>query len=851
MKYIIFFLFFSSQLFAKDWMDTFKIPTNFGDYKFEIIFDQKDESFATIVKSILINKTETLADYFQYAPQDIIHIVIQSDPVTANGSAQSIPANIINLYNYPPTHSDSLNGSHNWEEILTVHELVHIIHMDQTRSFLKYMRYIFGSIGKLGGVVPRWFTEGVATWAESEFTETGRLKDPLIKYHVTQKLKDVNFCQEIDCLDEPGQYPYGHTPYWVGAHFLSYLETQKPGTIRCLIERNSETIPFNLGRAFVLCTNKEIEDNFYSFRNQIQSLKRSLPLKTALHKGIHIYDNKMLTLDFIDDDLTLKIGDQSLHPPYRIDNVQVHEDSLLVSTLPNPEERIWYEYNQDFIEIPGIKPKTAYLFKYQKQFLEIYYENDQWLLKYDQQSLPLAKTIRYPHLFKDKLFYESNKAIYVFNLKTLKTKKIYQSKLPFQVLTYCEGEPLLRNKEGILFPGKILSNNEILLAANSKNDLYLFTRVKKIKTTCQGLRKRMKEKNSASDQATRIKTPVKKESYPSFAHFLPHYWFFTYVGGGADLERWSIFTTLSDPAKNSEVSLKYDLYPEISKNAVNFTISHHWDDFTLVAKRVKEYSKSSLSAEPNSDESIGALAALNSTSRDMLTQSSFIILQKKNKDFLNPQVKKGMTFSYQFSFLKTQQYKNDFLNSYQLLLIPSYKNQDTFKDYFSLESQVQLKLKPSSIFGINLRSNYGRMFKKGFSDGVLFGGGEGSIASESFYRFLAIPYSDTFGNEIWTSTIEFSLESLDIYSAGGGLFPIYLKKMDTLIGFEHLKADRTYLNNQFVHREDILGSYVGARFDSTIFYLAPITMELVYAWILNQDVKNEQFRFLVKSTFEF
>lgn len=856
LKALIYILLLTQNLFGKDFMSKFNVPTSFGDYKYEIIYDKKDKLFASKVESILQNKTGILSNYFQYAPQDPIHFVIDSDSVVANGSAQVIPTNIITLYNFPPSHYNSLNTSSNWEEILVVHELVHIIHMDQTRSFLKYMRYIFGSIGKLGGITPRWFTEGVATWAESQFTSSGRLKDPLIKYEVELKLKDPSFCQEVDCLDEPGQYPYGHTPYWVGAHFLKYLESKKEGTIRCLIERNSETIPFNLNRAFNLCLNKSLFVKFREFRQSLLSRSAVLASSTYLQKGVYHFNDKLVSVVFENDDPLIKVHDRLLRPPFRIENIQT-QGSLLVSATPNLESRVWYEYDKEFKEILDIDSKAAYLFKHDNNYLQLVYVEDHWELKKNKKTVKkFNSSVRFPHLENDTLFYQSHQSFYSLNLKTLIKKRIFTSKNPFNILTYCEEKPLLRFQDQTL--GFITAKGlktykglELLLASSNENSLYLITPKQKIKTDCRSFEKKFISTNKdIKEKEEVVLNPLETESYPSWYHFLPHYWFFSYTGGGNYLEKWSLFTTISDPAKDNEISISYDIYPEINKTPLNIKGQHSWDDFSFGYLYQKEYSKSGLSIEPNSDRVIGLSASYSSKYRNLLNSYYFQAVDQQRKDFLSVETKKGSTFSFQYSFLKMPRYNNEFFNSFSFFLRPSYREQKSFKDYFILETQFKLALRPTAFQKVGLRSNYGKTFKKGLRDGVLFGGGEGNIIGESLYRFLAIAYSDVFGNQIWTSTLEWDVEAFRPYTAGGGLFPFYVKKVNTLIGLEHLKADRVFLNNRIYRNEDIFGGYIGARFDTTLFYVAPVTLDLVYAKVLNKQSDTGQVRLLVKSSFE-
>lgn len=64
-------------------------------------------------------------------------------------------------------------------------------------------------MGKLGGVTPCWFTEGIATWGEAYFTNGGCPKNNLFVTETYSCLMDDNFCDEIECLDQLLKYPYG------------------------------------------------------------------------------------------------------------------------------------------------------------------------------------------------------------------------------------------------------------------------------------------------------------------------------------------------------------------------------------------------------------------------------------------------------------------------------------------------------------------------------------------------------------------------------------------------------------------------------------------------------------------
>ena len=245
------------------------MPTNYGTFFGEIHYSEKDLALALRVERIINEDLIKVINYFEYVPYDVVHFNI--DPYTrlTNGSARSFPTNIINIYNFPASNQEHLIVMENWLQGLVLHEFVHITHLDQTRKYLAVGRQIFGTIAKVpAGIVPRWFTEGIAVWGESHLINGGRLNNPLFNKELTIQFKKHNFCKTIDCLDNPGIYPNGQLAYWAGGHFIEYLENKKPKTIKCLVEYNSGAIPFFLNDAFEACAGEKAQDLFKKFREE-------------------------------------------------------------------------------------------------------------------------------------------------------------------------------------------------------------------------------------------------------------------------------------------------------------------------------------------------------------------------------------------------------------------------------------------------------------------------------------------------------------------------------------------------------------------------------------------------------
>lgn len=248
------------------------VQSDYGVLQAEIHFDERDLDVALKAEKIIKTDLIKAINYFQYVPRTIVHFNVDPYMRLTNGNARTFPTDIINLYKFPPSNNEHLIVLEDWLTGLIFHEYVHVTHLDQTRDFLELGRKIFGSIAKIPVmVVPRWFTEGIAVWAESYLINGGRLHNPLFRKELLIQFLRADYCKTIDCLDEPGLYPHGSLSYWAGSHFIEYVEKKKPGTVKCLVEENSSKIPFLLNRVFSLCTGMDAEENFKEFREQLIS----------------------------------------------------------------------------------------------------------------------------------------------------------------------------------------------------------------------------------------------------------------------------------------------------------------------------------------------------------------------------------------------------------------------------------------------------------------------------------------------------------------------------------------------------------------------------------------------------
>jgi Tol biopolymer transport system component len=114
------------------------------------------------------------------APAGIIDIVVSDNIDLTNGYATPFPSNRIVVYARPPANVLELQYVRDWIDLVIVHELAHIFHLDVTNPVGRLVRRIFGRVPAPWPVFPAvgsplWSVEGLAVAIESAVAGHGRV----------------------------------------------------------------------------------------------------------------------------------------------------------------------------------------------------------------------------------------------------------------------------------------------------------------------------------------------------------------------------------------------------------------------------------------------------------------------------------------------------------------------------------------------------------------------------------------------------------------------------------------------------------------------------------------------------
>lgn len=195
-----------------------------------------------------------LSEHFVHGPEGPIDIVLTDHTDVSNGYATPFPSNRIVLFARPPVDSFQLGYFDDWQQLLIVHELTHIFHLDRPGRYS--VRRLFGRIpfpvfGFPAFTTPRWVIEGIGTWYESALTGNGRVLGTFTDMVLRTAALEGRFESIGQAGGSSPLWPGGNRAYTYGPMFFEYL-LRKHGRDRmeAFVEAvENQWIPYRLNAA--------------------------------------------------------------------------------------------------------------------------------------------------------------------------------------------------------------------------------------------------------------------------------------------------------------------------------------------------------------------------------------------------------------------------------------------------------------------------------------------------------------------------------------------------------------------------------------------------------------------------
>ena len=171
---------------------------------------------------------EALNEVFLDPPRGRIELLLTDHTETSNGSATAVPFNRIIVHVRPLMEGGTLSHFDDWMELVITHELVHVFQLDDTGPIGSLIRSVMGRWeegwpGFPAFDLPRWTTEGLATYYESSLTTAGRVRGSYIEMVLRTAVLEDGFETLDQVSGNSPNWPAGDRVYVYGAALFDHL----------------------------------------------------------------------------------------------------------------------------------------------------------------------------------------------------------------------------------------------------------------------------------------------------------------------------------------------------------------------------------------------------------------------------------------------------------------------------------------------------------------------------------------------------------------------------------------------------------------------------------------------------
>jgi len=228
---------------------------------FRFIYEPRDEQAVTELISYADRVYEQMADFLGTRPSRI-RVLVNGRTDLANGFFDPLPPHHMAVFVAAPTAPRFGARTESWLRLVFVHELAHYMHFVYDHGLFSGIPTVFAAeAASLHGVfMAGWMIEGLAIYAESAFTEGGRLSSPHFELYlkapiVEDRTFDLRRAAYDTHLPPPGRF------YVAGAAIVEYIADEYgPGTLR-EIHREYVRLPFlGMNHAVKRAVGREMHD---------------------------------------------------------------------------------------------------------------------------------------------------------------------------------------------------------------------------------------------------------------------------------------------------------------------------------------------------------------------------------------------------------------------------------------------------------------------------------------------------------------------------------------------------------------------------------------------------------------
>lgn len=159
-----------------------------------------------------------------WTPRATVHVALVDDYDWANGFASALPWPGIVLYAWPPEPESELGDYASWLRLLCFHEYTHIVHLDQAFGIPEVVNEVLGPLWSPNNALPRWATEGIATWVESTLGGGGgRVGSSYSEMHLRTRALAGASPSLSDLTGYPLEHPRAGSWYLYGGYLFDAI----------------------------------------------------------------------------------------------------------------------------------------------------------------------------------------------------------------------------------------------------------------------------------------------------------------------------------------------------------------------------------------------------------------------------------------------------------------------------------------------------------------------------------------------------------------------------------------------------------------------------------------------------
>lgn len=195
---------------------------------FRVTFPEGMDALARRAATRAERAFEALNEVFLDPPDGLIELLLTDHTEASNGFATAVPFNRIIVYVRPPMEGSALSHFDDWMELVITHELVHVFQLDYTGPIGSLIRSVMGR-WEAGWPtfpsfdLPRWTTEGLATYYESSLTRSGRVRGSYVDMVLRTAVLENGFERLDQVTGSSPNWPAGDRVYAYGAPFFDHL----------------------------------------------------------------------------------------------------------------------------------------------------------------------------------------------------------------------------------------------------------------------------------------------------------------------------------------------------------------------------------------------------------------------------------------------------------------------------------------------------------------------------------------------------------------------------------------------------------------------------------------------------